>query len=76
MVRLAYSFAPSPKLIGDIERIFRQEKPLKVLMGEAIDHIRSNILPPSDARASKEYREHLVEFGTAYLLKSLLGVEG
>ncbi|MEM2203660.1 MAG: FAD binding domain-containing protein [Sulfolobales archaeon] len=75
IVRVAYSFAPSQELVEGVEKIFRQEKPLKVLIGDAINYIKTSITPPSDARASREYREHLVEFGTAYLLRKLLGVE-
>jgi carbon-monoxide dehydrogenase medium subunit len=73
IVRIAYSSAaPHPVLIEGLEEIFRSEKPLKDLISDAIKYIKSAVDPPSDARASREYRMHLIEFGTAYLLRRLL----
>ncbi|MEM4971468.1 MAG: FAD binding domain-containing protein [Sulfolobales archaeon] len=76
IVRIAYSSAaPQPILVENIEEIFRQDKPITSLIGEAIRYIKSLVDPPNDARASREYRMHLIEFGTAYLLRKLLGGE-
>ena len=74
-VRIAYTSASKkPLLIEDLDEIFRQDKSPGDLIREAIEHIRIRIDPPTDPRASREYREHLVEFGTAYLLRRLLSM--
>ncbi len=73
VVRIAYSSAaPHPILIEGLEEIFRGDKPIKDMIRDAVNHIKSIVDPPSDARASREYRVHLIEFGTAYLLRRLL----
>ncbi len=76
VVRIAYtSAAPTPLAIKEVEKIFRQDRPLGELIKEALSVIKARVNPPSDSRASREYREHLIEFGTALLLRKLL-IEG
>jgi len=73
VVRIAYSSAaPQPILAEGVEEIFRQDKPLLTLIAEAVEYVRSIADPPTDTRASREYRTHLLIFGTAYLLRKLL----
>jgi len=73
VVRLAYSSAaPHPILAEGVEEIFRQDRPLASLIAEAVEFVRSIADPPTDSRASREYRLHLLTYGTAYLLRKLL----
>ncbi len=75
IVRLAYaSVAPTPLLIEKVEDIFRQDRPLKELIREAVELVKSEVSPITDVRGTKEYRMHIVEFGTLYLLRKLLEV--
>jgi carbon-monoxide dehydrogenase medium subunit len=76
IVRIAYSFvALQPILVENTEKIFRQDKPITTLISEAVRYVKSIVDPPAYMRASREYRLHLIEFGTAYLLRKLLGGE-
>jgi carbon-monoxide dehydrogenase medium subunit len=76
IVRIAYSSAAlQPILVENTEKIFRQDKPITTLISEAVRYVKSIVDPPADTRASREYRLHLIEFGTAYLLRKLLGGE-
>ena len=75
VVRLAYaSVAPTPILVEEVEEIFRKDKPVKELIKEAIEAVKKKVSPITDVRATREYRLHLIEYGTAYVLNKLLGV--
>ncbi len=76
IVKLAYgAVAPTPLLIEEVETIFKQTKPVKELIEEAIKTVMNKVSPITDVRATREYRLHLVEYGTRYLLKTLLEVQ-
>ena len=75
IVRLAYaSVAPTPLLVEEVEEIFKHNRPVKELIREAVDAVKKKTSPITDVRGTAEYRMHLIEFGTAYLLNRLLGV--
>jgi len=75
IVRLAYaSVAPTPILVDEVEEIFKRDKPMKELIREAVEAVKKKTSPITDVRGTAEYRRHLIEFGTAYLLNRLLGV--
>ncbi|HDN76045.1 MAG TPA: xanthine dehydrogenase family protein subunit M [Acidilobales archaeon] len=75
IVRLAYaSVAPKPVIVDEVEKLFKQDKPLNQLIREAIEIVKRAVSPITDVRATKEYRMHIVEFMTAYLLKKYLKV--
>lgn len=75
VVRLAYaSVAPTPLLVEEVEELFKQNKPIKELIKEAVELAKSKVSPITDVRGTKEYRLHIVEYGTAYLLNKLLEV--
>ncbi len=72
IVRLAYaSVAPTPVVIDEVEEVFRKDKPVKELIREAVDVVKKRLSPITDVRATKEYRLHLIEYGTRYLLRLL-----
>lgn len=72
IVRLAYSsVAPTPVRVFEVEEVFRQKKPLNELIDEAVNVVLKKLSPISDVRATKEYREHMIEIGTRLLLKEL-----
>ncbi len=73
IVRIAFSNVVStPIIIDEVEELFKQDKPLGELAEEAIKLIKSKVTPKSDVRGSRELREHLMEYGTRYLLKTLI----
>ncbi len=73
IVRIALSsVAPTPVIVEEVEELFKQDKPLSELAEEAVKLVMSKVSPITDVRATKELREHMVEFGTRYLLKTLL----
>lgn len=75
IVRLAYaSVAPTPILVEEVEEIFKRDKPIKDLIREAVETAKKKTSPITDIRGTAEYRRHLIELGTAYLLNKLLGV--
>ncbi|HDJ66281.1 MAG TPA: xanthine dehydrogenase family protein subunit M [Nitrososphaeria archaeon] len=75
IVRLAYaSVAPTPILVEEVEEIFKRDRPIKELIREAVEAVKKKTSPITDVRGTAEYRRHLIEFGTAYLLNKLLGV--
>ena len=75
VVRLAYaSVAPTPVLVEEVEELFKHDKPLNELIKQTVELVKSKVSPITDVRGTKEYRMHIVEFGTAYLLRKLLGV--
>ena len=77
IVRLAYaSVAPTPVLVEEVEEIFKHDKPVKELIREAVEAVKKKTSPITDVRGTAEYRKHLIEFGTAYLLNRLLEVIG
>ena len=77
IVRLAYaSVAPTPVLVEEVEEIFNHDKPVKELIREAVEAVKKKTSPITDVRGTAEYRRHLIEFGTAYLLNRLLEVIG
>ncbi len=73
VVRLAYaSVAPTPLLIEEVEEVFRKDRPLSELVEDAVKTVMSRVSPITDVRATREYRLHVIEFGTRYVLKELL----
>ncbi len=76
IVRLAYaSVAPTPVRIYEVEEIFKKDKPVPELIEEAVEVVKKAVSPITDVRATKEYREYIVEYGTRYLLSKYLGGE-
>ena len=74
IVRLAYaSVAPKPVIAEGVEEVFRKDRPLNELIREALEEVRKVVSPITDVRATKEYRMHVIEFMTAYLLRKYLG---
>ncbi len=74
-VRIAYGAVyPTPLLVEEIEGLFKQDKPLEELVEKAVETALNKVSPITDVRATKEYRLYLVETGTRYLLKKLLGL--
>ena len=73
IVRLAYSsVAPTPVVVEEVEELFKQNRPLSELVEEAVKIVMNKVSPITDVRATKELRQHMVEYGTRYLLKTLL----
>ncbi len=75
-VRLAYaSVAPTPLLVDEVEEVFKEGGPKEELIEKAVQIALSKVSPITDVRGTREYRLHLVEHGTRFLLRSLLGVD-
>ena len=73
IVRLAYSsVAPTPVIVEEVEELFKQDRPINELIEEAIKLVMKKVSPITDVRATKELRQHMVEYGTRYVLKTLL----
>jgi len=73
IVRLAYaSAAPTPLLIDEVEDLFKSDEDISKLIEKAIDIVLRKVSPITDVRGTKEYRIHLIKYGTKYLLSKLL----
>jgi xanthine dehydrogenase FAD-binding subunit len=71
-VRLAYaSVAPTPIRALEAEKVFESNKPLNVLLDQAMPIVRKTVSPISDVRGGRDYRMNLVEVLTRRLLHQL-----
>ncbi len=73
--RLAYaSVAPTPLLVDEIGGAFKEGVSKEELIENAVQAALNKASPITDVRGTREYRLHLIEYGTRLLLSELLEV--
>jgi carbon-monoxide dehydrogenase medium subunit len=72
-VKLAYgAINLMPIEAFEAEKVFRLDKPLKELIGEALKVVDATVETVTDVLGTAEYRKHLVKVQTAAVLKEIL----
>jgi len=73
-VRFAYGAdSPAPARVRETEELFKKKAPISQLIDEAVEVIKKNAEPMSDALAKAEYRSHMLEILSIKAFRQLLG---